>query len=130
MTVRNSATWLGLSFVLATLVVWIAGCSSEKQAAEPAAVTVEVEDVVEDDEAKIEASFASLSPEDRELAMAQKVCPVSGDPLGLMATPIKVDVKGHPVFICCPSCKESLLENPDEYLAKLGMSSETGGASP
>jgi YHS domain-containing protein len=36
-----------------------------------------------------------------------------------MGTPIKVDVNGTPVFICCGGCRESLLEEPDKYLAKL-----------
>ena len=33
--------------------------------------------------------------------------------------PIKVDVKGQPVFICCEGCRDSLLDNPDKYLANL-----------
>lgn len=36
-----------------------------------------------------------------------------------MGTPPKVDVNGTPVFICCEGCRESLLEQPDKYLAKL-----------
>jgi Cu(I)/Ag(I) efflux system membrane fusion protein len=40
-------------------------------------------------------------------------------PLGSMGTPIKVDVKGRAVFICCEGCRESLLAEPKKYLAKL-----------
>ena len=36
-----------------------------------------------------------------------------------MGTPIKVDVNGRPVFICCEGCRESLLAEPAKYLAKL-----------
>jgi len=36
-----------------------------------------------------------------------------------MGTPIKVDVNGTAVFICCEGCRESLLEEPNKYLAKL-----------
>jgi len=122
---------------LAALVVWTTGCTSEQPAAAPAAQhegstamehgdhdhagKMAMEKTEQDDNAKIQASFASLSPEDRELATKQKVCPISGDPLGLMGTPIKVDVEGHTVFICCPSCKDPLLEEPDKYLVKLGL---------
>lgn len=69
--------------------------------------------------AEVTANLAKLSNEDRALAEKQKVCPVSGEELGSMGAPIKVDVKGQPVFICCEGCKEDLLAKPDEYLAKL-----------
>lgn len=67
----------------------------------------------------IAAALAKLSPEDRTLAEKQKTCPVSGEQLGLMGTPVKLDVKNQAVFICCDGCREKLLANPDEYLAKL-----------
>lgn len=68
-------------------------------------------------------ALAELSPEDRSLAEKQKICPVTGELLGSMGAPIKVDVNGKPVFICCEGCKEELLKKPDEYLAKLNMGS-------
>jgi len=64
-------------------------------------------------------AMADLSPDDRALAESQKICPVSGEPLGAMGVPIKVDVNGRSVFICCEGCREELLAKPDEYLAKL-----------
>lgn len=122
---------LGMCLGLAALVAWTTGCSSSEQPAPAAdqgasattapAVEAADEEIAEDDEATIKASLASLSPEDRELAMKQKTCPVSGEPLGLMGAPIKVDVQGHTVFICCPGCKEDLLADADAYLVKLGM---------
>ncbi|RMF89417.1 MAG: hypothetical protein D6741_17965 [Planctomycetota bacterium] len=69
--------------------------------------------------AKMMEGLAELSPEDRESAMKQHVCPVSGEMLGSMGTPIKVDVNGRQVWICCDGCRESLLAEPDKYLAKL-----------
>ena len=71
------------------------------------------------DNAQIAASFAKLSVEDRAIAEKQQICPVSGEDLGTMGAPIKVDVNGTPVFICCEGCKEDLLAKPDEYLAKI-----------
>jgi hypothetical protein len=68
---------------------------------------------------KITAALAELSAEDRAIATKQKICPVSGEPLGSMGAPVKVDVKGHAVFICCDGCREQLLAKPDEFLAKI-----------
>ena len=68
---------------------------------------------------KITAELAKLTAEDRVLATKQKTCPVTGELLGSMGAPIKIDVKGQPVFICCEGCKEDLLAKPDEYIAKL-----------
>jgi Cu(I)/Ag(I) efflux system membrane fusion protein len=71
------------------------------------------------DSAEVEAAFASLSDADRTAALAQKICPVSDHELGGMGTPVKVSVAGRDVFICCESCRESLLADPDKHLAKL-----------
>lgn len=90
--------------------------SPEKVAATPAAP--ESKEAAPPD-AKLTDALAKLSPEDRALAEKQKVCPVSGEPLGAMGTPKKIEVKGQAVFICCEGCEEKLKANPDEYLAKL-----------
>lgn len=68
---------------------------------------------------KMNAELAKLSPEDRASAEKQHFCPVSGEMLGTMGAPIKMDVNGQQVWICCESCKEPLLSDPDQYLAKL-----------
>ena len=72
---------------------------------------------------KIKASLALLSTEDRALAEKQKICPVSGEPLGTMGAPKKISVAGHEVFICCQGCEEDLTSEPDKYFAKLGLQS-------
>lgn len=68
---------------------------------------------------KMKAELAKLSPEDAASAEKQHFCPVSGEMLGSMGAPIKVDVKGESVWICCDGCKQKVLDNPDEYLAKI-----------
>lgn len=68
---------------------------------------------------EIEAALAELSPEDRQLAEQQKICPVSKEPLGAMGKPIKVDVDGRTVFVCCAGCVDTVKDNPDEYLQNL-----------
>jgi len=68
---------------------------------------------------KMKAELAKLSPEDAASAEKQHLCPVSGEMLGTMGAPKKIDVDGQQVWICCDGCKDKLLANPDEYLAKL-----------
>lgn len=78
------------------------------------------------EEAKmIEQAMAKLSDADRKLAQAQGICPVSEHALGTMGAPPKVDVDGNPVFICCEGCRDLLLENKDEMMAKLTKKAES-----
>ena len=44
---------------------------------------------------------------------------VTGEPLDSMGGPVRVDVNGRVVFICCKGCEKTLRKKPDEYLAKL-----------
>ena len=68
---------------------------------------------------KMKAELAKLSPDDAVSAERQHLCPVSGEMLGTMGAPEKIDVAGQQVWICCDGCKDKLLANPDKYLAKL-----------
>jgi Cu(I)/Ag(I) efflux system membrane fusion protein len=70
-------------------------------------------------DAKVKAALAKLSAEDRPLAAAQGFCPESGKPLGSMGVPVKVLVKGQPVFLCCQSCEDEAREHPDQTLTKV-----------
>jgi hypothetical protein len=70
------------------------------------------------DEAKIKANLAKLSPEDRKLAEAQKYCAVEEENrLGTMGVPIKLELEGQAVFLCCKSCQKTARNNPAETLA-------------
>ncbi len=73
--------------------------------------------------AEVREALSALTEEDRALAIRQKICPVSGMPLGSMGPPPKVDVGGTAVLICCEGCRAVLLADPDKYLAKLATSS-------
>jgi hypothetical protein len=71
----------------------------------------------EDPEAKIISNLAALAPSDRVLAESQRFCPVlPSSRLGSMGTPVKLDVGGEPVFVCCSGCKKKALSNPAETL--------------
>jgi hypothetical protein len=76
-------------------------------------------DASQSDMDTIHAELAKLSPEDAASAEKQHVCPVSGEMLGLMGPPVKVDVNGQQVWICCEGCRDQLLADPEQYLAKL-----------
>lgn len=64
-------------------------------------------------------ALAALSAADRQAALQQKICPVSEHALGGMGTPIKVQVSGRDVFLCCEGCEQKLRRSPQAYLAKL-----------
>jgi hypothetical protein len=72
-----------------------------------------------EDQAKIKAAMAKLTPEDRKLAEAQVFCAVDQDsPLGTMGPILKEMVKGQPVFLCCKGCVAEARAHPDETLAQ------------
>jgi Cu(I)/Ag(I) efflux system membrane fusion protein len=74
----------------------------------------------EDPDAKIRASLATLSADDRKLAETQRFCPIlSTNRLGSMGQPLKLMIEGQPVFLCCPGCKEKALADPQGTLAKV-----------
>ena len=71
------------------------------------------------EEREIRDALSQLSTSDLKLALQQVTCPVAEQKLGTMGPPIKVDVEGRSVFICCESCRQKLLEQPAKYLARL-----------
>ena len=67
-------------------------------------------------QAGIAANLAKLSADDKALAEAQKVCPVTGEPLGSMGVPPKITLKGEAVFLCCSICKDKAEADSDKAL--------------
>jgi hypothetical protein len=73
-----------------------------------------------DREAAVQDNLAKLGPEDSKLAAAQKYCAVENDNrLGEMGKPVKILVRGEPVFLCCGGCKKAALKDPDRTLARV-----------
>lgn len=71
-------------------------------------------------ETRLGAGLARLSREDHALAVAQKFCAIQPDVrLGAMGLPVKIMLKGQPVFLCCEACQPKAEENPDTTLAKV-----------
>ncbi len=71
------------------------------------------------DEAAIAEALAELPEADRIAATAQKICPVTDEPLGEMGPPTKITFDGQDVFFCCKMCEKKFAADPDKYLAKL-----------
>jgi Cu(I)/Ag(I) efflux system membrane fusion protein len=60
-----------------------------------------------------------LPETDRKLALAQRECPITGASLGSMGVPVKVMLRGQPVFLCCQGCVGKAKKDPDGTLRKV-----------
>ncbi|TWU39876.1 Archaeal TRASH domain protein [Novipirellula aureliae] len=64
---------------------------------------------------------ATVPASEQQLAAAaialQKICPVSGKPLGSMGDPVAVDVNGQKLYVCCAGCVSEVESNPTKYAA-------------
>jgi len=58
---------------------------------------------------KLQAAAAAIA--------RQKICPVSGKPLGSMGDPVAVDANGQTVYVCCAGCVDAVRANPAKYAA-------------
>ena len=110
------------------IAVGLSGCGDKKKPAKPPATPAKAkpDEHAGHDHAKnahpspeVEKAMAQLSAEDRAAALRQRICPVSGGPLGSMGKPYKVQVKGRDVFLCCKGCEDAIKKDPDKFLAKL-----------
>jgi len=52
--------------------------------------------------------IAILPESEQEAALRQRICPVTGEPLGSMGKPIKVTVAGRSLFVCCQGCVNAI----------------------
>ena len=69
---------------------------------------------------QVAAERAKLSADDRDLVDAQEWCVVNNEGrLGSMGQPVKLIIKGQPVFLCCSGCRKKAEADPDKTLAKL-----------
>lgn len=60
---------------------------------------------------------AKLSPDDRALVDAQEWCAVSTEErLGSMGPPVKINLNGQAVFLCCNGCKRKAEADPEKTL--------------
>ena len=72
----------------------------------------------EDPDAKIVTNLAKLDIADRTVAEAQRYCAVlTSSRLGSMGTPIKLEINGEAVFVCCNGCRKKALSEPEATIA-------------
>ncbi len=69
-------------------------------------------------------NIEQLPEADRKLAVAQRICPVTGAALGSMGVPIKITLRGQTVFLCCKGCIGKAKRSPDEMLKKLAEAAQ------
>ncbi len=116
---------------VAALALALAGCGGSQVAtpAKPQPVAPSQGATKPGDE--VAAERAKLSPEDRAVVDAQEWCVVSTDErLGAMGPPVKLDIKGRPVFVCCKSCKRKAEADPDKTLATVAELKAKKAAGP
>lgn len=80
---------------------------------------------------EVAAERAALPAADRTLVDAQEWCAVNNkERLGSMGPPVKLDVNGQPVFLCCAGCKKKALADPAATLARVdGLKSKKKDAA-
>lgn len=76
-----------------------------------------------------QAATATLSQRDQMKIAVQKICPVSGNPLGSMGTPLKVNAGGMDLFLCCDACKTGKINN-QHWATILGNIAKAQGICP
>lgn len=105
------------------------GCGGGKSVSSPPAGATTLSVGAADEAA---AERAKLPPDDRALVDAQEWCVVSTDErLGAMGPPLKLDIKGQPVFVCCKGCKRKAEADPEKTLkavADLKAKKAAGGS--
>jgi multidrug efflux pump subunit AcrA (membrane-fusion protein) len=96
------------------------GASAGPKGADRVSAATARPSLTRDEEDKVRTVLAKLAPEDRGLVEAQGYCPVLTDNrLGSMGKPVKVLVKGQPVFLCCKGCVTRALADPAKTVAQV-----------
>ncbi len=113
-------TWdLGKRSIPAFILGLLVGCSPTAKSTPATAPKIEASAPTTEAEHSIPEGLVKLNDADRASALAQKDCPVSGEPLGSMGTPLKLQVNDQSIWICCDGCEGKLKKDPDKYLAKI-----------
>ena len=74
----------------------------------------------DDPQAKLKVVLAKMSPEDQQRVKQQGFCAIlTQNRLGSMGTPIKLNIEGKTLFLCCNGCSEEATTNPTATLATL-----------
>jgi len=76
---------------------------------------------------KASATLAKMPAKDRAAAEAQKYCAIANKNfLGSMGAPIRLELDGEPVFLCCKGCVGKAKADPTGTLAKVDALKKAG----
>jgi len=76
---------------------------------------------------KASANMKKMAAKDRSAAEAQKYCAIANKSfLGSMGAPIKLELEGKPVFLCCKGCVKKANADPAAALAKAAALRKAG----
>jgi len=109
------------------------GASGGPQSDHHSSTTAARPSMTRDEDAKFQAMLRKLGPEDRPLVELQGYCPVLGNRLGSMGTPVPVTIQGQKVFLCCKMCIKKAKANEKKTLARaaeLTARTKTGAPRP
>lgn len=95
------------------------GATRAGGASNAAAPAAESESKPDAEAEEIRQALAELPAADRTAVQRQKVCPVTGLPLGSMGAPIKAAAGERVVWLCCEGCQASFAKDPAKHLKKL-----------
>lgn len=95
------------------------GSTQAESIAQTASNSPDASSVSTDEQRVIREALSRLTDADRRLAEIQVICPIVKDHLGSMGPPVKVQIKGRTVFLCCKGCEEEALAHPDKTLKAL-----------
>jgi Cu(I)/Ag(I) efflux system membrane fusion protein len=109
------------------------GASGGPQSDHHASTTAARPSMTRDEDAKFQAVLNKLGPQDRPLVKAQGYCPVLGNRLGSMGSPVPVTIQGQRIFLCCKMCVKKAKANEKKTLsraAELTARTNTGALRP
>jgi YHS domain-containing protein len=76
---------------------------------------------------KVSATLAKLPPDERMAIEAQKYCAVQPKNfLGPMGAPVKLQIEGKTVYVCCNGCKKGAQANPTATLSMVEKLKKAG----
>lgn len=64
------------------------------------------------------AAAEATAPETTPVSVGNKICPVTGEKIEELGK-YTVEYKGKVYNLCCPSCQNDFLRDPDKYIAKV-----------
>jgi hypothetical protein len=102
-----------------SLLIALHGCSKTPENPKKPEPQAKVDEISPKQQARIQEAMAKLPDVDRALAEAQKFCPIHKGRLGLMGKPVRIELEGQVVFLCCSNCTEDAQSDAKKTLAQV-----------